>query len=106
MIVSVVRTPVVILYLGTGGSRAGVITDPVQGIALILGLAILLGVVIVHLGGVGHAVALASAPVAARPRVRESAWLAWEAWLVPIVGSITAQELASRVLACRTPTIA
>jgi len=106
MIASAVATAVVILYTGTGGMRADVITDLVQGIALILGLAILLGVVIAHLGGVGHAVALATAPVAARPRVPESAWLAWEAWLVPIVGSITAQELASRVLACRTPTIA
>jgi Na+/proline symporter len=29
-----------------------------------------------------------------------------EAWVVPILGSITAQELAVRVLACRTPAVA
>jgi Na+/proline symporter len=105
VVASAVATGVVILYTGTGGMRADVITDFVQGIALIVGLAILLIVVVGHAGGPGHALALA-ATSAARPHPHEGAWLAWEAWLVPIVGSITAQELASRVLACRTPVVA
>ena len=105
-IASAAATAVVILYTGTGGMRADVVTDLVQGIALIVGLAILLGVVVAHVGGAGSALALATSSASARPRVHEGAWLAWEAWLVPIVGSITAQEMASRVLACRTPAIA
>jgi Na+/proline symporter len=36
----------------------------------------------------------------------EGIWTTIEAWLVPIVGSVTAQELASRVLACRDATVA
>ncbi|MGH7730028.1 MAG: sodium:solute symporter family protein [Candidatus Eiseniibacteriota bacterium] len=105
-IASAVATGVVIVYTGTGGMRADVITDLVQGIALILGLAILLAVVVAHVGGPGDALALARSAVGAHPRADEGRWLAWEAWLVPIVGSITAQEMASRVLACRTPAIA
>jgi len=101
-----VATAVVIVYTGTGGMRADVITDLVQGIALIVGLAILMTAVIAHVGGAGAALALArDSALAARP-VAESAWIGWEAWAVPIIGSITAQELASRVLACRTPQIA
>ncbi len=99
-------TAVVILYTGTGGMRADVITDLVQGIALVLGLAILLAAVTAHAGGAGAAFTLARTSLAtARPGV-ESGWLGWEAWLVPIVGSITAQELAARVLACRSTVVA
>ena len=101
-----VATAVVIVYTGTGGMRADVITDFVQGIALIVGLAILLAVVIAHVGGAGAALALARSSAATARPVAEPCWIAWEAWVVPIVGSITAQELASRVLACRTPLIA
>jgi Na+/proline symporter len=86
--------------------RADVITDLVQGIALILGLVILLAAVTAHLGGVDAALSIARDSAAAVHPAREPGWLGWEAWLIPIVGSITAQELAARVLACRTPLIA
>ena len=101
-----VATAVVILYTGSGGMRADVLTDLVQGIALIVGLVVLLVAVTVHVGGAAPALALAKSSAAAARVPIEGPWIAWEAWLVPIVGSITAQELASRVLACRTPVVA
>ena len=105
VLASGVATAVVILYTGSGGMRADVLTDLVQGIALIVGLAILLAVVVVHMGGPGATMAAAGATAFAR-REPEPMWFTWEEWLVPIVGSITAQELASRVLACRSVTVA
>ena len=101
-----IATAVVIVYTGTGGMRADVITDLVQGIALIVGLAILLVAVSAQMGGVGATLAAAGGAVARLRPEAEPAWVTWEEWLVPIVGSITAQELASRVLACRTVTVA
>jgi Na+/proline symporter len=101
-----IATAVVILYTGTGGMRADVMTDLVQGIALIIGLAVLLLVVVAHVGGAGAAAEMARVSAAGPGPAPESPWLRWEAWLVPIVGSITAQELAARALACRTPVIA
>lgn len=100
-----IATAVIILYTGTGGMRADVMTDLIQGIALIIGLAILLGAVVGGVGGPGPAFEMARAATAGPP-ASESPWLKWEAWLVPIVGSITAQELAARALACRTEKIA
>jgi len=98
---------VVVIYTVSGGIKADVFTDFVQGVALIAGLLLLGWVVTAHLGG----------PAAAWARVQPSqlsfavpgeSGLAGrlEPWLVPILGSVTAQEMASRVLACRTPGVA
>jgi Na+/proline symporter len=98
---------VVVIYTVSGGLKADVVTDFIQGFALIAGLAILGFAVVTHLGG----------PAAAWGRVAPSqlsfalpgeAGLAsrLEPWLVPILGSVTAQEMASRVLASRTPGVA
>lgn len=99
-------TFVVIAYTVTGGLRADVVTDLVQGVALIVGLAVLLVVVVAHTGGPAAAWAIASAPRAPASLPEAGLFARAETWLVPIVGSITAQELAARVLACRTPGIA
>ena len=98
---------VVVIYTVTGGLKADVVTDFVQGLALILGLAVLAFAVVSGLGG----------PAAAWEHVDRSrlalgvasgsgVGARLEPWLVPILGSVTAQEMASRVLACRTPAIA
>ena len=98
---------VVIVYTVSGGIKADVMTDFIQGIGLILGLALLGWAVVTHLGG----------PAAAWAHVRPGqlsfavpgeTGLAGqlEPWLVPVLGSVTAQEMASRVLASRTPGIA
>jgi Na+/proline symporter len=102
-----IATAVVIVYTGTGGMRADVFTDLVQGIALIAGLLVLLVAMVAHAGGLGPAFAIArTSALGAAAQPAPGGWSSWEAWLVPIIGSITAQELASRALACRTPAIA
>ena len=105
-VAAAIASGVVILYTGTGGMRADVMTDLIQGIALIVGLVILLVAVVAHMGGPGPALSTAWASAAGPHATHEGAWIGLEAWLVPIVGSITAQEMASRVLACRTEAVA
>jgi Na+/proline symporter len=90
---------VVILYTVSGGILADATTDIVQGVALIVGLVVLL-VAVVSSGA--SMPAAAAAPLApARP------WLnVLNDWLVPILGSVTAQEMISRILASRSPNLA
>ncbi len=97
---------VVLVYTVSGGLRADVMTDVVQGVALLLGLAVLGVTVTLALGGPAEALArLPRASLAIEPAaVPMPSRL--EAWFVPILGSVTAQEMASRVLACRTPSVA
>lgn len=99
---------VVIVYTMYGGLMADVMTDAVQGIALIIGLGVLL-VVVVSVGG-GWQQSLA----AVEPERwllfdtgKHSSWLdILEHWMIPICGSVIAQELIARVLACRSPQVA
>ncbi|MBX7150370.1 sodium:solute symporter family protein [bacterium] len=93
---------VVIVYTVMGGLLADAITDVVQGVALIAGLVILIPIV------------MTSDTVTAIPDLfvfRDSAtvhswWSSLEEWAIPICGSLVAQELISRVIACRSPQIA
>lgn len=100
-----VAAAVVILYTSVGGMLADAITDLVQGVALTIGLAITFVAVIVHLGGPVDALALvANAPHVAR---EPATWLeALEAWSVPVLGSVVATELVSRVIAARSGEVA
>jgi Na+/proline symporter len=98
---------VVVIYTVSGGLRADVVTDFVQGLALIAGL-VLLGVAVVW--GLGGPAAAWSHVDPARLAFRSPGETGFaqrlEPWLVPVLGSVTAQEMASRVLACRTPALA
>ena len=100
-----ISTGVVIVYTAAGGLMADVVTDLVQAIALAIGLVAMLVDVVGELGGFGEAVDVASA---ALERSREPAGLLHtiEAWSIPICGSIVAQEVVSRAVASRTPSIA
>lgn len=96
----------VIAYTATGGLMASVVTDLVQGVALIVGLALLLFAVVDASGGLGPALASID-PDRLSFHTAENGLLATlDAWAVPIFGSLAAQELIVRVLACRSPTIA
>ncbi len=96
---------VAIAYTAAGGLRADVMTDLIQGIAIILGLGLLCVLIVNSIGGVAQT---AAAIPTERLRIFGDAhWLeTMEAWAIPIIGSITAQELAARALACRSPEIA
>lgn len=99
---------VVITYTISGGLLADAYTDLIQGGALIVGLVVLLCVMLLDLGGV-------SAAVAQVPQLRldffrsdpgVSTLAAWEMWLVPLLGSLMAQELVSRMSASRSESVA
>lgn len=97
---------VAVIYTSLGGLRADVITDVFQGGIIILGLLLLLALVLHDIGG---PVAAWNAVDPARLNLLPpdvSAWERIETWLVPVFGSVTAQELASRSLAARSPQVA
>jgi Na+/proline symporter len=98
---------VVIVYTSFGGLLADAITDVVQGVALIVGLGILLSAVAGDLGGPSAAVErITEAGIALRPEGAGS-WLATaEAWAVPILGSLVAQEMIARMSASRSAAVA
>jgi Na+/proline symporter len=93
----------VMLYTAFGGLLADAWTDLIQGIVLIAGLATLFVAVMAG----GGAEALAS--VEPR-RLGLSGGRPWpavlEAWAIPVVGSVFAAELVSRIIACRSPVVA
>ena len=96
---------IVIVYTVSGGFLADAMTDLVQGIALILGLGVLLVVVLMN----GGAEAVTQVEPA-RLQILGGGSVPWyevaEAWAIPVLGSVVAAELVARVLATRTPTIA
>lgn len=98
---------VVVAYTLCGGLRADVVTDVVQGIALIAGISVIFFAVVNSLGG------LAAAWNTIEPeRLRllggpdVSLWDNLENWCIPICGSVIAQELIARILACKSPQVA
>jgi len=100
-----VAAGVVIVYTISGGFLADAITDLIQGIALIVGLAILFGAVVFFDGG--HAF-VAIEPE--RLQLFGGGSLPWyevaESWAIPILGSAVAAELVARVVATRSPQVA
>jgi len=102
-----IATGIVIIYTVYGGLLADVMTDTVQGIALIIGLGVLFYTVLEASGG------FTTAMNTIRPEQLHlfggpdaSLLESIEKWAIPITGSVIAQELVSRMLACRTPQIA
>lgn len=100
---------VVIIYTISGGLLADAYTDLIQGFALILGLVILFVILLLDHGGLAPALKVI-------PTERfslmggELSHLTFlgklEAWMVPILGSLMAQELVSRVVASKSKTVA
>ena len=98
----------VVAYSMFGGLLADAVTDVLQGLILTVGLVITLVAVVLRVGGPAEAIHLLAttdrvnlAPTAAGPL-----WLALEAWAIPVIGSLTATEIVSRVIATRTAAIA
>jgi len=95
---------VVIAYSFGGGLRADVVTDLVQGMALVLGLAVLL--VWVLWGPLEDQWQLGALRADAAQAPGPRGWELVETWAIPIGGSVLAQELVARVLASRSPQVA
>lgn len=102
---------VVIVYTVMGGLLADAVTDVVQGVLLIGGLAVLaytiadanegvFGVIeLIREGGLFNEEETTGSGL--HPML-----LIAEAWAIPVFGSLLAQESVSRVLASRSPTVA
>ena len=93
-----------ILYSAFGGMLVDAITDLLQGIIVIAGLAIILVVVLTQGGD-----AAAAAPVTGRMQLLpsgESTLSLLESWAIPVAGSVIATELVGRALAARSPVVA
>jgi len=106
-----IAAAVVIAYTVMGGLLADAMTDVVQGIVLVIGLAILLPAVVGDMGGVSKAFATIAPErlsfVAAESQDTSLHFLRIiEAWSIPVLGSVIAQEMISRVLAARSPQVA
>jgi SSS family solute:Na+ symporter len=92
----------VVFYTSVGGLLADAWTDLVQGLAIIAGLLLLMGILLTS-GDLQTAWAQVPSE---RLRLLGDGSVPWyellEAWTVPIVGSMLAVELLSRVLGCRS----
>jgi SSS family solute:Na+ symporter len=100
---------VVIAYTMLGGMLADAYNDLIQGIAVIVGLFCLLGAIIIDLGGISTALSLIPTESLSFSG-GEGASLGFlgnlELWMVPILGSLMAQELVSRVVASKSENVA
>jgi Na+/proline symporter len=97
---------VAICYTGFGGMRADVITDLVQGVMIIIGLGLLLVAMFPSVESFQLAWAGID-PQRLRLFGSDRSWMrTLEAWAIPVCGSVVAQELVARALACRSPQVA
>src|SRR3569623_534464 len=98
-----IAAAVVIIYTAIGGMWADAVTDLLQGIVLILGV-FALAVVLAMKGGFAEITHLFAERLSIRG---DRSWLQTiEVFSVPVLSSIAAQELISRVLAMRSPQLA
>jgi SSS family solute:Na+ symporter len=92
----------VVLYTSVGGLLADAWTDLVQGLAIIAGLLVLAAVLLVN----GDLQTAWRQVPAERLALLGDGAVPWyellEAWAVPVVGSMLAVELLSRVFGCRS----
>jgi Na+/proline symporter len=97
----------VIIYTVAGGLLADVVTDFIQGIAVIVGLIVLLVAVGNAYGGLGELVAMIDTERLALFSTANATPLEIvEAWAVPVCGSLLAVEMLSRILGCKTAEVA
>jgi Na+/proline symporter len=102
-----VAAGVVVVYTASGGLLADAITDLVQGACLLLGLGVtLLGVVGAGGGWNATVASIGTERVTLLGGGGSTPLALLEAWSVPILGSVVAQELVARVSAARSAAVA
>lgn len=101
----ILATLFVITYTSLGGLMADVITDVIQGSLLVLGLLAILVFTFYDLGGPLEALALIE-PAQLSFIGEESFLTQLDRWMIPILGSLVAQELIARMLASRSAQVA
>jgi Na+/proline symporter len=93
---------VVVIYTGAGGLLADAVTDVLQGVVLIVGL-VAIAASLLATGALQEGLAGLDP---ARLRMAEFSWATLERWAIPVLGSLVAQELISRVSAARSAPLA
>lgn len=102
-----IAAAIAIVYTMCGGLLADVFTDLIQGAALVIGLVVVFVAVIASAGGTQDALELLAKTPPERPTTDPLPLLdTLESWALPILGSVTAQEVISRSLAARSATVA
>jgi len=98
---------VVIAYTLLGGLMADALTDLVQGMALIIGLVVILIAVMTEAGGVTASLALVE-PARFQPfgSGGRSGLEVLEEWAVPVLGSLLAAEILQRIIGARSASVA
>jgi SSS family solute:Na+ symporter len=95
---------VVIAYTTVGGTLADALTDVVQGVVLVSGLLLILG--LAYFSADWSRLAQLPAERFSLLGAEQDWLLIAEAWAVPILGSVMAPELVTRVLSTRSPAVA
>ena len=99
-------TGLVIVYTSLGGLLGDVITDMMQGAILLVGLVLLLALMLAAAGGPGAALA-AIDPERLRLVAPGESWVErLDVWMIPILGSLVAQEPIARFLGARSAAVA
>lgn len=99
-------TALVIVYTVIGGMWGDVITDFIQGCVLIAGLVVLLVFVFMQAGGVGPALASIQPSQLSFTAPDETFLARLDTWIVPVLGSLAAQEALGRLLATTNARVA
>lgn len=100
-------TAITLGYTTMGGLLADAITDVIQGVLLIVGLVVLLVAVVLHVGGPSAALSAIDGGRVELVPAAAGGWLSvLEDWSIPILGSVVAQELVSRISAARSGAVA
>jgi len=102
----IIAAGLIISYTVLGGLLGDVITDFVQGSILMMGLVVLLGFAVFSLGGFEASVASIDLDRLSFRSPDESLLARLDAWMIPIIGSLVAQELLSRIFSCRSANVA
>lgn len=97
---------IVIFYCYFGGMMGDVVTDIIQGVFLMAGIAILFLAVIHQFGGFSAMLASIE-PEQLRLVAPGESWFGrLDAWAIPVIGSLVTQEVITRFLAARTVGVA
>jgi Na+/proline symporter len=96
----------VLVYTTFGGLLADAWTDLVQGVVLTIGLVVVTAAVVSGLGGLAPALSQIEPGHWAWRAPGESSLEVLNRWAIPVLGSLTAQELVARIVACRSPQVA
>lgn len=97
---------IVVVYSTLGGLLGDIVTDLVQGAVVVIGLTVLLWLVIDQSGGMSAAFGSIEAEQLRILAADESLLEQLDGWMIPILGSLVAQEAMSRLLATRSAQIA